>query len=196
MGENTEVNLDTILNHQHNENDDVPENIHNKNIKELEKIYKNNTEDFITRYGITNKIKIIENNIKVDKRKLRKSIASHGAAREKWKQVIYDNQKFEDKYKFYFILSTLHFLILILLFMGFLNIINNFIITLGIFILYLLIIGVFVVKMDMNKYRNNFNYNEYDIKYDPTGVCNVKEQDVTEQQETENKEDILSTLTN
>ena len=195
MGDTTEVNLDTILNHQHNDQNESEE-IHNKNIKELENIYKKNTEDFISKYGITNKIDTIKNTIKVQKRKLRKAVGTHGAAQEKWKQVIYDNQKFEDKYKFYFILSTLHFLILILLIMGFLNLINNFIITLGIFILYLLIIGVFVVKMDINRDRNDFNYNEYNIKYDPTGVCNVKEQDVTEQKETENKEDILSTLTN
>ena len=58
--------------------------------------------------------------------------------------------------------------------MGFFDFINKFLITIGIFILYLIVIGVFVVKMDFNRDRNDFNYNEFNIKFDPSGACNVK----------------------
>ena len=193
--EDTEPTLNNILNHEHEDDGENPIEIHNKNIGDLEGVYKINTDEFIKKYDIKNKIEVLENNIKEQKRKLRAVISTHGAAQEKWKQVVYDNQKFEDKYKFYFIVSTLHFFILILLVMGFFNFISNFIITIGIFILYLLIIGVFVVKMDMNRDRNDFNYNEYDIKYDPSGACNVKPQDVTKEKELENNEAELSKST-
>ena len=167
---------------------------HNKNLEHLEKIYKDNTDKFIEKYGIINKIKLLENDIKIKKRKLRGVISTHGAAQEKWKQVIYDNQQFENKYKFYLIVSTLHFFILILLVMGFFDFINKFLITIGIFILYLIIIGVFVVKMDFNRDRNEFNYNEFNIKFDPSGVCNVKPQDVTEVQEINNEAELEKTI--
>lgn len=190
MGDETK--LDEIIKKvKHTENVTVD---HNKNLEHLEKIYKDNTDKFIEKYGIINKIKRLENDIKIKKRKLRGVISTHGAAQEKWKQVIYDNQKFEDKYKFYLIVSTLHFFILILLVMGFFDFISKFLITLGIFILYLIIVGVFVVKMDFNRDRNDFNYNEFDIKFDPSGACNVKPQDVTETQEINNEAELDTTL--
>jgi len=174
-------------------NDDNTEG-HNKNLEHLEKIYKENTEKFIEKYGIINKIKSLKNDIKIKQSKLIGIISTHGAAQEKWKQVIYDNQKFEDKYKFYLIVSTLHVFILILLVMGFFEFISKFLITLGIFILYLIIIGVFVVKMDFNRDRNDFNYNEFDIKFDPSGVCNVEPKDVTEAQERNNEAELEKSI--
>ena len=188
MGDKT--TLDNII----NGNLDDEKDIHTLNIKELERVYNINTNKFIEKYGIINKIKRLENDIKIKKRKLRGVISTHGAAQTKWKQVIYDNQKFEDKYKFYLIVSTLHFFILILLVMGFFDFISKFLITLGIFILYLIIVGVFVVKMDFNRDRNDFNYNEFDIKFDPSGACNVKPQDVTETQEINNEAELDTTL--
>ena len=184
--------LENIINSAHA--DDEEEGIHNDNIETLKTAYEDNTDKLIVKYKIDNKTNILENDIKSKKRKLREVISKHSVAQTKWKQVVYDNQQFEDTYKFYFIVSTLHFFILILLILGYLDIINNFIITIGIFVLYLIIIGVFVVKMDTNRDRNQFNYNEFNIKYDPSSTCSVKPTDVTP--ETTNNENELKKTTN
>ena len=44
----------------------------------------------------------------------------------------------------------------------------------------------------MNRNRNDFNYNEFNIKYDPTGSCNVKPQDDTADEENKNKKEELN----
>jgi hypothetical protein len=184
--------LENIIKKVKHTEDDAAD--HKTNLENLERIYKEHTGKFIEKYSLINKIKRLENDIKIKKRKLRGVISTHGAAQEKWKQVIYDNQKIEDEYKFYLIVSTLHFFILILLVMGFFDFISKFLITLGIFILYLIIVGVFVVKMDFNIDRNDFNYNEFDIKFDPSGTCNVKPQNVAETQEKNNEAELAKTL--
>ena len=191
--DNIDLN-DIINNHRHNNNDDDIKINHNKIIQDLTTVYNNNTNKFIEKYGIINKITLLENNIKNKKRELRGVISRHGAAQEKWKQVIYDNQKFEDKYKFYLIVSTLHFFILILIVMGFFDFISKFLITICIVILYLIVVGVFVVKMDFDRDRSDFNYNEFNIKYDPSGACNVKPQNVADTQEKENEAEFAKTL--
>ena len=48
--------------------------------------------------------------------------------------------------------------------------------------------------MDFNRDRNEFNYNEFNIKFDPSGVCNVKPQDVTEVQEINNEAELEKTI--
>ena len=188
-----EPTLDNIETHEHETGDFV--DVHNKILNDLKTVYSNNTEKFMENYGLKNKIEILENDIKIKKRKLRELIATHGAAQTKWNQVIYDNKKFENEYKFLMIVSTLHFFILILILMGYFDFVNNFLITIGTLILYLIIIGVFVVKMDVNRNRNEFNYNEFNLKYEPTGVCNINPQDVGDKEEMEKNEKKLTELT-
>jgi hypothetical protein len=187
--------LQEIIEHKTTEDNTNITTIHTQNIKKIQETYSDNTELYKELFKIINKKELLEKDIDENKRKLDKEKFTHGAKQSIWKQVIYDNQKYEDKTKFYYIVSTLHFFIIILVVLGFFDFINGFLITIGVFILYLIIIGVFVVKMDYNRDRNDFDYNKFNIKFQPTGVCNVKPTNVAETDENVNKENELNKIT-
>jgi hypothetical protein len=186
----------TTLNQIKNDNHTSVDDHKNIFFPTLKEKYEKNTNEYIEMYGLQNEINILENDIKINKRKLRNAEFTNEAAKTKWKQVIYDNKKYEDETKFYSIVTTLQSFILILVVLGFLNIINGFFISIGAAILYLIIISVFVVKMDVNSNRNQFNYNQYDIKFEPSGACNVRPKDVTTDDETTHKEEQLNVFVN
>jgi hypothetical protein len=166
-----------------------------KIVDSINKYYNTNTDDLIESYTKINNIDELQLKLKKNKKELIKSIATHGAAQTNMKKVIYNTKTNNDKLNFYNNVSLLHIGPLIFILIGYGNvhfykfkILNNFIINLVIIILYGIIIGFFIIYKNKNINRNQFTYNEHHIKFNPTGICNVKPTDNLENNKKEKEQ--------
>jgi len=126
---------------------------------ELQARYNNNTSELHDNFKLNNEVETLKNEITNKTRMLTEAKTEHGVAQTKMKAVIYDTKGNEDKLKFFYLISVLHIIILIMILLGYINsqvprykVFNN----------------------SNNSNRSKFNYDEHGIPFESSGSCSVK----------------------
>jgi hypothetical protein len=169
------------------------------NIKtEIQGKYNNNTSRLHDNFKLNNDVATLKNEINNKTRMLTQVITEHGAAQSKMKAVIYDTKGNSDKLKFFYLISVLHIIILIMVLLGYINsqfprykVFNNSIVTITVFVIYFIMLAIILINYRNNSNRSKFNYEEHNIPFESSGTCSVKPtaQNGDEQnEETDNKE--------
>ena len=165
-------------------------------LEKITKQYNKNTkEKQETAFKINEvSIKISDLKKKINEKRRLLSELSHkeGATISNMKKNLYDNNKFSDNKKVYYLISGIHSLILLTMLIGLTNIINSTIIVIVIVILYIVIGILLFTKFNKNTNRNKFNYNEFDIDVKNTGVCSFSPSTLqnSKKKEVQDKDDL------
>lgn len=161
-----------------NPNSNFQDNIINDNTKlmtDMIKKYDENTKNKAAigmEYNQSAK-RIIELKNDINRRSsyLRELLFKEGALKEKLKKNIYDNNKYIDRKDIYKIVFGIHAAILIVMLIGFFNLMNSMIVVIVILILYILICGLLLYKFKFDTNRNKFKYKEFDVGFERNNVC-------------------------
>jgi hypothetical protein len=160
--------------------------------------YKANTSKLHDNFKLKNEVETLKNEITNKKSMLTRAITEHGAAQSKMKAIIYDTKGNKDKLKFFYLISVLHIIILIMILLGYINshfprykVFNNSIVTITVLVIYFIMLATILINNRNNSHRSKFNYEEHNIKFEPSGTCSVKptaQNEDEQNEETDNKE--------
>ena len=126
---------------------------------------KQNTEELI--------IKLNEE-INKQSQELRKLTYDEGAAVSKIKKELYKDSKSKDDNFALKMITILQVIVLITLLLAIFNVMNKLVLTIVVVFIYIIVILVIFVKINKDKGRDSFNYNEFKIEVKPGGVCSFK----------------------
>jgi hypothetical protein len=148
---------------------------------ELQERYNNNTSELHDNFKLNNEVETLKNEITNKTRMLTEAQTEHGVAQTKMKAVIYDTKGNEDKLKFFYLISVLHIIILIMILLGYINsqvprykVFNNSIVTITVFVIYFIMLATLIINNRNNSNRSKFNYDEHGIPFESSGSCSVK----------------------
>lgn len=105
---------------------------------------------------------------------LRRTTYEEGASISKIKKELYDDSKAKDYKVMLKIITILQVLVLITLLFGVFNVMNKLVLTIVVVFIYIIVVIVLFVKLNRDKGRDSFNYNEFKIEVKPEGVCSFK----------------------
>ena len=207
MDEIKELNT-KIKNYNGLEKEDNKYLIKEDNQKLMEKIleiYNKNTKDKqeigIKTNDISLKIVDLKKSINNKTRLISQLDNKKGKLISNMKKNLYDNNKFIDNKKIYFLVTGIHLLILFTTIIGLTKIINSKIVVIVIVILYIIIAMLLFIKYNKNINRNKFNYNEFDIEVKNSGKCNSspsfnKDKETKKEEKTDDLNKVKSMLYN
>jgi hypothetical protein len=162
--------------------------------------YKANTSKLHDNFKLNNDVKTLKNEITNKNSMLTRAITEHGAAQSKMKAVIYDTKSNKDKLKFFYLISVLHIIILIMILLGYINshyprykVFNNSIVTITVLVIYFIMLATIIINNRNNSNRSKFNYDEHNIPFESDGSCSVNPTAQNEGEQNEdaaNKEDV------
>ena len=147
----------------------------------LKTTYDINTSKLHDNFKLNNDVTTLKNEIDNKTHMLTQAITEHGAAQSKMKAVIYDTKGNSDKLKFFYLISVLHIIILIMVLLGYINsqvprykVFNNSIVTITVVVIYFIMLATILINNRNNSNRSKFTYEEHNIPFESSGTCSVK----------------------